>query len=168
MQSMLQKVEEEIRQLREKRGSCVNLNYFLGNFMCHMPNVKNKLGGYRRDWFKDRWEICFRDIQRENIKELKVELRRDYRHIFFGQELEDFIKMGVESVQPYSELLQTQTPKEFYAAVDKSVSDCGIDIRQFSLFQEQGKNYIKLNARIFPSYIRLREVGYNHYPDLTQ
>lgn len=87
----------------------------------------------------------------------------------------------------FSQLRRRQTWREFYATIDRVLQEQGIyeqvrelnqrepepDQQQQQSYQlnqrplSQENHYERICTLIYPAYIRLRELGYNCYPDLT-
>jgi hypothetical protein len=67
-----------------------------------------------------------------------------------------------------------QSSGEFYAELDRTIVEAGLDQAVLERLRVRansrdstGADFDELYDYIFPLYIRLREKGYNHYPDLT-
>ncbi|MFQ5474598.1 MAG: hypothetical protein ACE5DM_02060 [Candidatus Nanoarchaeia archaeon] len=69
-----------------------------------------------------------------------------------------------------SEIRKTQSAQEFWNTVDDVVRECEID--PLSILTERNAQRISGRSRLYelilPVYKRLRDMGYNHYPDLTR
>ncbi len=70
-----------------------------------------------------------------------------------------------------SERMKLKTLGEFYDEVDRVIEEVGFSIDEIERMNEftskrraSKKDFFKI---VFPVYRRLREYGYNHYPDLT-
>jgi hypothetical protein len=62
------------------------------------------------------------------------------------------------------------TATEFHQDVDRTIAELGLDPETMSQLEkdiETRSDMEKFHAYILPLYVRLREKGYNHYPDLT-
>ena len=98
---------------------------------------------------------------------------RNYLNNFHGH-LPGGYKRGLDSSQKSSindaiasERRRDQTRGEFWATIDTVIQELGIQPEAII----QARNKLKptgITHLILPIYIRLRELGYNHYPDLTQ
>jgi hypothetical protein len=55
---------------------------------------------------------------------------------------------------------------QFYAVIDKFIAELHLDADKIKELRE-GQDPDKFFAYIFPLYVRLREAGFKHYPDLT-
>jgi len=69
-----------------------------------------------------------------------------------------------------SKLMLSQTPNEFFAAIDGVLVDLGIDINQIGVLQHDmiaggyegfAQNKLKLLSLVEPAYVKLREMGYS-------
>ncbi|MEK6951212.1 MAG: hypothetical protein AABX13_05820 [Nanoarchaeota archaeon] len=69
----------------------------------------------------------------------------------------------------FSPLRRTQTWREFYATIDRVLQEVGIydEVRQANRGRIKEENIGRICTLIYPAYVRLREMGYNCYPDLT-
>ncbi len=73
----------------------------------------------------------------------------------------------------FSETLRKQSLKEFHRTIDKVSEELGINQQEIIDIQKtlQEKNNFSVYEKLFelciPIYVKLREMGYNHYPDLT-
>lgn len=70
-----------------------------------------------------------------------------------------------------SDLLLSQTPKEFFETIDGVLVELGIDINQIGQYQHdmiEGDHdaQLKILDLVEPAYVKLREMGYNRV-DLT-
>ncbi len=71
-----------------------------------------------------------------------------------------------ESNGHYSERRRKETWSEFYAAIDAVLKD----LKLYEPVRKMNNHKIDFTAfceLIYPAYVRLRELGYNCYPDLT-
>jgi hypothetical protein len=72
-----------------------------------------------------------------------------------------------------SDLLQHRTYEEFYADIDRTLAEMEFDVAELHRLQErmiltrEDADVKALYTLVLPVYIRLREKGYHHYPDLT-
>lgn len=64
-----------------------------------------------------------------------------------------------------SRRLRAMTPRSFFALIDRLIGELGLDIGAILRLQDAGTRDIYEYA--FPVYLRLREKGFKHYPDLT-
>ena len=64
-----------------------------------------------------------------------------------------------------SERLRSMTHREFYQDIDDTISELGLDLNEIRRLQES-MDLAKLYDLTLPLYVRLREKGYNHYPNL--
>ncbi len=83
----------------------------------------------------------------------------------------------------FSQLRRRQTWREFYATIDRVLQELGIyeqvkELNRRESETEPGRlhyqrqkpqedNFEGICTLIYPAYMRLRELGYNCYPDLT-
>jgi len=77
-----------------------------------------------------------------------------------------------------SELWKQQTFRQFFETIDHVLDELKIPIEEIKRLQDlikgsrndnDGRDPLdKLNELILPAYIRLREMGYNRYPDLVR
>jgi len=65
----------------------------------------------------------------------------------------------LRDVRTYSELYLSQSPKEFYGAVDLAVDECGISRDEITTMLE-GSNEGRPKEIALPIFIKLREMGY--------
>jgi len=93
-------------------------------------------------------------------------------HLPKGYYREHFPKSFNDWDEKHSKLLKKQTMGEFHETIDNVISQLGFSKEEFIAFQSQlsqvpetGDFYIE---KCTPLYIKLREMGYNHYPDLTR
>ncbi len=68
-----------------------------------------------------------------------------------------------------SERLRSMTCQEYYNDIDAAIAELEIDVRGIQEKEQTGlaENIDEVYRLLVPLYIRLREKGYNHYPDLT-
>ena len=59
---------------------------------------------------------------------------------------------------------QNQTYREFWETVDEVIGELGIDPPRFTELDRDEPEFYELEFQV---YCRLREMGYNHYPDLV-
>lgn len=68
---------------------------------------------------------------------------------------------------PRSDLRNSQTPREFFAVIDKSIEDEGLDPNEIERLVKGIRNSpevpIALSKYVFPVYVRLRAIGYSHF-----
>ncbi|MEK6973944.1 MAG: hypothetical protein AABW41_01770 [Nanoarchaeota archaeon] len=62
-----------------------------------------------------------------------------------------------------SELRKSQSLRQFHMTIDKVIAEEKIDLEELRTISD----IAEINKRLFGAYIRLRELGYNHWPDLT-
>jgi hypothetical protein len=69
----------------------------------------------------------------------------------------------------FSPLRRTQTWREFYATIDLVLQEVGIydEVKQANRGRTKEEDIERICTLIYPAYVRLRELGYNCYPDLT-
>lgn len=95
----------------------------------------------------------------------------------YGREWPDFDRVYGHG-ENFSDLARSQTYGEFYATIDKIIEAAGMtveDVRLNNVKFNEGVRLGRLSAEeeerfynsIMPIYEKLREAGYNHYPDLT-
>lgn len=88
----------------------------------------------------------------------------NYRRVLRGLQKyqEDIldIPIGIQWPDEFSPLKSSQTPREFYAAIDKVLLDQGFDIDELRVIQKERKTHL-LKDRLIEVYIRLREFGYS-------
>ncbi len=82
-------------------------------------------------------------------------------------ELENFKNWGDGS----SNVLKKQTLKEFHLTIDNVIDELKFNPDDFVKFQkwrsEDTETQLFYLHKVLPVYIKLREMGYKHYPDLT-
>lgn len=110
---------------------------FLNNFHHKLPDERYDRGGVYRSYFEDE------------------EWDTPFR-----------ILNGESPARP-SELYLDQTPAEFFSTIDSAIEDCGIDLERLKTLQADKWNIKEIHSFVLPIYVRLREMGYKHYPDLT-
>lgn len=83
-----------------------------------------------------------------------------YRAIFEDMDLDEAYADARASRK-----LRAMTPRAFFAHIDRLIAELGLDTREIARLQnaQNGEIY----DYVFPLYIRLREEGFKHYPDLT-
>jgi hypothetical protein len=64
----------------------------------------------------------------------------------------------------HSDFFLSQSPRVFYATIDRVVAECGFDTTQIEAMQEGDRG--ELNDHTLTVYVQLRLLGYNHH-DLT-
>lgn len=64
-----------------------------------------------------------------------------------------------------SRRLRGLTPREFFVLIDGLIEQLGLDAEKIVHLQEARTG--ELDEYAFPLYVRLREEGFKHYPDLT-
>lgn len=62
-----------------------------------------------------------------------------------------------------SRKLRGMTIAQFFGVIDGMIRELGLDANKIMRLQSSRKIY----TYVFPLYVRLREAGFNHYPDLT-
>ncbi len=70
-----------------------------------------------------------------------------------------------------SSLLLEQTPKDFYSTVDRVSEEIGVSLDVIVQYRQEILNDRPMNELhdlLKPVFIRLRELGYNRYPDLVE
>ena len=68
------------------------------------------------------------------------------------------------STHKFTDMRQQQTFVEFYETVDSVIGELGIDPQRFAELDRDDPAFYELEFQV---YCRLREMGYNHYPDLV-
>ncbi len=83
-------------------------------------------------------------------------------------------KPGYNSAHPstaFSNVRQQQTWREFYATIDRVLGELGLfdEVQRLNVSgtRKSAHDVVTLCELIYPAYVRLRELGYNCYPDLT-
>lgn len=67
-----------------------------------------------------------------------------------------------------SPLMKSQTTKEFFDTLERLMAEEHIDLEDLRKGNRNSNLEIMLtNKKLFLVYVRLREMGYYHYPDLT-
>ncbi len=133
-----------------------------------------EFGGRKSRYKRDKWMYFINFHMRLPRKDLgglsmSEKMARDYGYLdikFIGR---------FPDAERHSELYENQTPKEFYETIKKALREKGIsvdDVAKLNSESTKGEfvdesKIIELFKFVFPAYIRLREMGYNHYPDLT-
>ena len=86
-----------------------------------------------------------------------------------------FEQMGLTEQKPdsdekmHSEKRKNQTLCEFYDTVIKTIKTCSLDIQEIESENQKTTNFKDQNKRmelikkLIPVYLKLREIGYNHY-----
>lgn len=64
-----------------------------------------------------------------------------------------------------SRKLRGMTPRKFFALIDELIAELGLDTGK--IVRLQNTPTLEIHEYVFPLYVRLREEGFKHYPDLT-
>lgn len=67
----------------------------------------------------------------------------------------------------YSEVRRRQTNREFYQTIDEVLKELGL-FEPVKEMNRLGAQLPELNRLVYPAYFKLRDRGYNRYPDLTK
>ncbi len=88
--------------------------------------------------------------------------------------VKDFPKMGNSKIwnDDSSEVLKKQTLNEFYRTIDSVIVSMGVNPDEIAQSQEKAdftKKYFEISKVIdlVEFTIKMREIGYKHYPDLV-
>ena len=80
---------------------------------------------------------------------------------------QDFWKWG----KNFSKIIKKQTFGEFHQTIDNIINEFGFNPKDFVKFQKKpsftAETQIFYLHKVLPIYIKLREMGYKHYPDFT-
>ena len=66
----------------------------------------------------------------------------------------------------YSSLLRSQTPRLFFDTIDRLLEEEGISKETVMNLKFHNRDLKRLYELTLPVFIKLREMGYLHYPDL--
>ena len=119
--------------------------------------------------FSDNWRRYFFNNFVLNIFGRRERLEKFERELGRGRSDLDK-KVFIKGHVLYSEKKQDQTPREFFDEIDNTIKELGIDGLEeiYNKYQEKGDiNEFYENEKLLNLYVKLREKGYNHYPDLT-
>lgn len=61
--------------------------------------------------------------------------------------------------------LRRMTAAQFFAHIDAAIAELGLDARKMRRLQNA--RTLEIHDYAFPLYLRLRQDGFKHYPDLT-
>jgi hypothetical protein len=64
-----------------------------------------------------------------------------------------------------SRKLRGMTPRSFFAIIDRAIAELELDVGKIIRLQDARTG--EIHDYTFPLYVRLREEGFKHYPDLT-
>ncbi len=83
-----------------------------------------------------------------------------YRRIYTPAELDEpYLQLGA------SALMRSLTPRQFFSRVDQVIAELGLDMKTIQSLQKLSS--LEVHDYAFSVYLRLREDGFKHYPDLT-
>lgn len=70
------------------------------------------------------------------------------------------------SGMPASNLKKSQSYSEFHSTVAKVISECGLSLeRAGEIDKEEGR--VRAHRYLFPAFLKLLDMGYKSYPDLS-
>lgn len=116
-----------------------------------------------------------KEIVEQEIKDAKQEHGKDWGHDFFNNFWGNLPfgwrrrspNLGLRSTDPRdSERYRSMNLGEFFQDIDSTISELGLDLDMIQRLDQEHK-WEELWNCLSPLYIRLREKGYSHYPDLT-
>ena len=136
-------VEAEIKEYKKKYGEDWQAYYF-NNFGFNLPDDDCEHGGYYRETFAKSGWLDMTIAKRDPAN-----------------------KLG------YSYLYRNQTARDFFKTVDQTLEEQGISLKEIKRLQhlknrEGSEHWKKLSELVLPAYIKLRELGYQRYPDLVK
>jgi hypothetical protein len=135
--------EENAKQIRQQERAMM-VDYYLGNFMFHLPNFQHPENG----------------VQRQKAKTSG----------YWDKTYEEFLAQGAsrqyaKDDDPPSTLRLKQTGQQFYQTIDEAIEKEGISLNEINELQQKrgimGSNP-ELNQRTLPVFVRLRAIGYNN------
>ncbi|MEK6963287.1 MAG: hypothetical protein AABX70_02580 [Nanoarchaeota archaeon] len=157
LEDMATQVEEEIRECREQHGENWRTTYF-NNFHHYLPDDSFSLEG----------NLGIQPSYAGKRAQAIGRLDKTY------EETEQAAQRS--KVRRYSTLKLKQTRREFLVTIDRVFHETGVSIDAIKALQRQRTSSCEslkqieaqLYDLVFPAYLRLREMGYNHYPDLIE
>lgn len=152
-------IEREIKEIKEKTSKDTQGKGFYGrfynNFFAQLP------GGFRRLDVSKR-------LHHDNPRLCEV-IERNY-----NIKLSEFLKENNFDNGAYSELILNQSTRDFHRNIDNVFRELKINPEALVKTQEARMHsgdpefiYKTFEKEILEVYIKLREMGYKHYPDLT-
>jgi hypothetical protein len=103
-------------------------------------------------------------FESENVSNYRILTQKacpELLHVPFEQAVSSDIYMSS------SEVRKRQTFAQFFSTIDLCIADTGLDMEKIKQLQVDRKTREELINYVFPVYLKLREMGYNRYPDLT-
>lgn len=66
-----------------------------------------------------------------------------------------------------SNLLKSQGYEEFHKTVVRVINECGLSLETAETMYAEKRSLSKANRYLFPAFLKLLEMGYKSYPDLS-
>jgi len=103
-----------------------------------------------------------------SVKDIELDLHREvFGEEWFRKKLKEKIGEPDElGNNPTSELKKNQTYGEFYQTIIRVIKECGLSPGKAKEIRNE-KGTIESNRYLLPAFLKLLEMGYETYPDLT-